>query len=275
MAVETVCRVLSGEHRLEYFPHLASPVQSSTYHGEHLLPLQIAIEAVVDAVGADYVVGVANGHYVDTLSGDEGDVPVVFRHSGNHVVVIEPPSAAHMAVLNPEVGVLRLYLYIHAGVLHEDGGMGLMTVMANLALVVDDVLHGKGGAYHLAGGSIVIELAFGQRQYGYGKLAQVGLVDEWMGAYGAAKLRVEVVLAKPSLAVLGMAGKQTHGAVAEQPHADVGEIVVGLQQVVECFHRRFLQHLLQHRRRGAVGDKHAVVAGYGRVEPESVADNVG
>ena len=66
-----------------------------------------------------------------------------------------------------------------------------------------------------------------------------------------------------------------HGPVAEQPHADVGEIEVVALQLLQSVGAGLLQHLLQHLWRVPVGDEHPMIAGHAGIEPQPVAHHIG
>ncbi len=66
--------------------------------------------------------------------------------------------------------------------------MGLAVAVHDLALVVDNVLHGEGRADHLASGAVVVELSARQGDYGYLELAQFRIGYTGIGAQGASEV---------------------------------------------------------------------------------------
>ena len=142
--------------------------------------------------------------------------------------------------------------------------------MHNLALVVDEVLQRQRRADHLTTGAEVVELTARQGQYGHAELSQFRVVDERVGAQRTAELAIEVVLA-----IAAFLHQQLHSPIGEQPHADVGQVVVVALQLIQRLDAGFLQHLFQHVGRLAATDEDAVVRGTRGVEPQSVAHHVG
>ena len=220
-------------------------------------------------------------HHVDTLAGLQGDVPVVLGHAGDDMVVGELPVGAHVAILNPDVGILGSERDFGDRVLHEDAGVRLAVVVHDLALVAHDVLQAQGRRNHVARRTEMIELASRQRQDGYRELTQLGVVKLRVGAQTTSEVTVEVVVDGGLVEGGGWKVKpasfhqQLDGTVAEQPHADVGEEEMVALQVVQLGNGGLLKHLLQHAGGVAVHQEHTVMGGYGGIEPQTVANDVG
>ena len=129
--------------------------------------------------------------------------------------------------------------------------MGLTTMMKNLPLVVDKVLYGECRRDDLTRSAKMIELSTRQRKDGNAELRELLIAEGGVGAKTASEVGVEVVGSDTHPRTLpcreeGFLHQQLNGAVAKQPHADIGKVEVVVKQFVECLDRRFLQHAFQH-----------------------------
>ena len=179
----------SGKHGSQRPAHLGHAAD----HRELPALLLFARKLVVDMVRTDHVIRLSHRHDIHALTCAEGQLPVVARHSCHDVVVAQRPARAHMAVLYPHVGVVARHLYVGDGVLYEYRRVRLAAVVHYLALVVDYVLYGQHRRNHLAARAEMVELAAWQWQHGHAERAQLGVVDDGVGAERAAELAVEVV----------------------------------------------------------------------------------
>ena len=157
--------------------------------------------------------------------------------------------------------------------------MGLTTMMKYLPLVVDKVLYGERRRDDLTRCAKMIELSTRQRKDGNAELRELLIAEGGVGAKTASEVGVEVVgsdthpLAPPCREE-GLLHQQLDGAVAKQPHADIGEVEVVVKQFVECLDRRFLQHAFQHGWVFARRNKYSVILGNLGIEPQAVAHHV-
>ena len=60
------------------------------------------------------------------------------------MIVRELPTLAHMTILYPDICILLREVYLHQGVLHKDGGMGLAVEVHDLTLIVLQILDAHG-----------------------------------------------------------------------------------------------------------------------------------
>ena len=67
-------------------------------------------------------------------------LPVVFRHTRNHMVMCQMPSGTHKAIFYPHIRILLSKRNLYKGILYEDRGMRLTIDMHYLALVDHKVL---------------------------------------------------------------------------------------------------------------------------------------
>ena len=101
----------------------------------------VAVQGFVNAITTNLGGGTrGNRHDINTLTWCQGDVPIVFWHTGNDMVVGEMPTLANVAVLNPDVAIFLRERNLHHGILHEDRGMWLAIEMHNLTLIVHEIL---------------------------------------------------------------------------------------------------------------------------------------
>ena len=82
----------------------------------------------------------------------------------------------------------------------------------------------------------MVELTTRQWYYGHSQRLEFRLVYHGMSAEGATEIRIEIIIT--SLVRTGI--EQSNCPVAEHPHAYVGKIETGLEQLIEFSHRGFL-----------------------------------
>ena len=71
------------------------------------------------------------------------NIPIVFRYTGNDMLMTQYPFPSHEAVLHPQVLVILGYGSLSNRVLDEHGRMRFPGMMHNLTLVVHQVLNGQ------------------------------------------------------------------------------------------------------------------------------------
>ena len=124
----------------------------------------IAIDRLINPITAHLIITLTHRHHVDTIARFQTDLPVVLRHTRNHMVVGQLPTRSHKTVLHPHICILFRKGNLHHGILYEDGGMGFAVDMHDLTLVVHQVLQAQRRGNHLTRGTEVIELTTCQRQ---------------------------------------------------------------------------------------------------------------
>ena len=71
-------------------------------------------------------------------------LPVVLGHTCYDIVVSQGPALAHIAVFNPDIGILLSKAELADGILHKDAGVRLAIMVHNLALIDDQILNTEG-----------------------------------------------------------------------------------------------------------------------------------
>ena len=117
----------------------------------------------------------ADRHNVETLSRRQVHLPVVMWHASDDIVMGECPAATYMAVLHPDIFVLRRKADLRHGILHEDGRMRFAVVVHDVPLVTDNVLQGQCRGEHLTRCAEMIELTVVQRYDGHRQPVQVAV----------------------------------------------------------------------------------------------------
>ena len=146
--------------------------------------------------------------------------------------------------------------------------------MHDFTLVADKVLYGKHRGDHLTARAEMIELSPLERHDRYLELVDFWVGDDRRRAKRTAKLPVKVVGGGISI-LLTVSCEHFHSLVAEYPQTDVGEIEMLTDEVLERFHRWFLQHTFQgggvfpFRYEYPVGCRHLII------EPKTVTHHVG
>ena len=124
-------------------------------------------ELIQIAVSAHHPAFLTDGDEVDAVVGAERDGPIVVGGSCHDIVSCQFPSRSHTAVLHPDVLVLVGEPDGRVGVLHEDAGAGLLGMVHDEALVVDQTLNGHRGGEQFVGSAEVVEFTTGQRQHSH------------------------------------------------------------------------------------------------------------
>ena len=104
----------------------------------------VAVEGFVDPIATHLIILLTHRHHVDTLTRDQRDIPIILRHTCNDMIVRELPTLAHMTILYPDICILLREAYLHQGVLHKYGGMGLAVEVHDLTLIVLQILDAHG-----------------------------------------------------------------------------------------------------------------------------------
>ena len=99
---------------------------------------------IVDMIQAHSVFGIANGHYIDTLAWGQVYLPVVLGYTCYNIVVTQGPALAHVAVFNPDIGIVLGKLVLANGILHKQTGVRFAIVVHNLSLIVYQILNAEG-----------------------------------------------------------------------------------------------------------------------------------
>ena len=131
----------------------------------------IAIQRLIDAITAHLIVALSHWHHIYTFTRLKTDVPVIFGHTCNHVVVGQVPAFTYIGVLNPYIRILLCQRNLRDGILHKDARMRLTVEMHDLPLVVHQILKAQRRGDHLTRGTEMIELTTSQRHDGHFQLA--------------------------------------------------------------------------------------------------------
>ena len=186
------------------------------------------------------------------------------------------PVRTDAAVFYPYIGILVRKRIVRQGVLSKDARMWLTVMVHDVTLVVHHILDSYRRGYHLPRGTIVIERSPCQRHNSHCQFVQFRVVNGRMCAQRTTKLRIQVIfvyLCAPG--IHRTFHQQLHSTVAQQPDADISQIEVVLQQRSQRFGTGFLEHHLQNVGCTLVTDKHPVVFGDRRIQPQAVANHIG
>ena len=124
----------------------------------------IAIKRFIDTITAHLIVALTHRHHIDAVARFQIHLPIIIRHTCNHMIVRQMPTGTYITVLHPHIRILFRKRNLHNGVLYEDRGMGLAVDMHDLALVVYEVLQAQRRGNHLTRRAEMIELTASQRQ---------------------------------------------------------------------------------------------------------------
>ena len=231
-----------------YFGRVDATLQSPFAKGganEHGVWVgQLAPEGIIHSIGPYRPFVIAHRHDIHALAREDIDLPCVLGHAGDDVLARQRPRLAHATVLYPYVAVVLAHLDPQFRVLDEDRGTGLSRAVHDLTLVAHEVLYGKHRRDNLPAGAKMIELSSLERQHHHLELVHCRVVGHGVGAQRAAELSIKVV-GRYLAILLTMAPQRLHRLVAQQPHADVGEVEMVVLELLERFDRGLLQHAFQ------------------------------
>ena len=237
--------------------------------------VHVTAESVVETIGSQHKLAVAEGFDIDALTALQVYGAVVHGNAGEHVVAFQLPAGGEVTVFDPNVLEFGSELLFHASVLREDGAVFLHPAAQDQALVFHHVLERGRGADHLGSGAEMIEFAAREWENGHSEAAQFFIVGGGVRAEGATKLRIEIVGHAVAAFAERTAAQERNGAVAQQPDAQVHERQVGGGQLVLLFDARFLEHEVQTLGMVAVHEEHAVIARRSGIGPQAVAHHIG
>ena len=94
-------------------------------------------------IATNGIFGIANRHHIDTLAWSQVYLPMVLGHTSDDVIVSQGPTFAHVAVFNPNIGILLSKLVLAHSILHKQTGVRFTIVVHNLTLIVHQVLNAE------------------------------------------------------------------------------------------------------------------------------------
>ena len=156
------------------------------------------------------------------------------------MIMRKHPSLTYVTVLYPDIGVLLCKTDLHHCILHENGRMGLTVEMHDLPLVVLQILDTHSRGNHLARGAKVVELTTCQGNDSHTKTGDITIGRCRVCAKCTTKLAIEIVF--PTRTTVS---QEFNSLVAEEPDANICEVVMIFLKCAECLDRWFLKHLFQ------------------------------
>ena len=100
----------------------------------------ITVQRLINPITAHLIVVLANRYCIDTLTRLQTDVPVILRHTRNHMIVSQVPTRPDITIFYPDITILISKRNLRDSVLHKDAGVRLTIQMHDFTLIVHQIL---------------------------------------------------------------------------------------------------------------------------------------
>ena len=217
---------------------------------------------------------VTNRHDIQTLTWIQRQLPLILGHASHNIVRCKTPVFSDVTIFYPDICIIGRERRQHHRILYKDRRMWLAVVVHNESLVGHHILEFHGRGDHLARRTKMIEGTTRQGHDGHRKTAQLRVVNQRIRAQRATKLIIEII--RLQLRLIGPTAfhEQTDSTVAENPYADIRQVIMLLLKFLQFLNTGLLEHLLQHLRRATVGHKDAMILGHAGIQPQTITHHV-
>ena len=102
-------------------------------NGRFLIPC--TLKQVIIAIRTSHIIVFLPRNDIQTDSGRQLDMPIIHRHTRNHMMVIQDPVRAYHTILNPDIGIGSRKRFTDYRILDKHGRMGLYLTLHDNTLV--------------------------------------------------------------------------------------------------------------------------------------------
>ena len=235
---------------------------------------QVALESIVEAIRAGYIIGIAHRHHIDADTGGYIERPIVGRHTGDNGLLAQRPFLPYITVFYPDFRIGSSQRKVDVSILHEHSRMRLHLMVHDLTLIDNDILYIQRRGKQFAAGAIMIELTTRQRQDSYAQLIEFLVDNARIFTQCKTKLGIHIVEREFAIFVRTV-HQEFYGTVAQQPDTDVHQEKMGFHQVAQFLDGRLLKHEVELVGIAAGGHEHTVVLCQVGIDPQTIAHDIG